>query len=657
MYFTRIELHNYGIYRGSHSMDLQDRTGKRNITLIGGLNGRGKTTLHDAILIALYGKQALKYIQEKARSYDRLLLEHINKHATDDETYIAVSFKLDSETHLRVKRGWRLNGQKIELQLIVEKNGIVDKYLGESWNYYVEEVLPFGIARFFFFNNEKITQLADDTSFEQIKSSIKSAIGVTAIEKTINHIDEVIRRKKIAIQNFEHSEVNQGYKEVEAKISEIDAAMAEAIRQKNIIEQRRENLAAESEAKEKEFWASGGELGRNRDIIKAEMQKISHDVEEIQNKIIQLSSDASTPLFMCRNLVSQAYDNEKNVREEETRRRSDEIIVELYDRIIKKIDDRNFDIHVSLAIKQIIGEEIKEYVSTIPSPKHVSLSATSMMLFEKLISSAFQGITQQISFLISKAESQENELLNLDAHLGNTDDKAMAMKLFEALKDIDKEKALADESYTRQLAHIESLKQQRESFVAKRISFIKAIAEKENVNDDNARIVKYAAMSIEVLTEFKVRLQCEKLSHLSDTITNCFKKLVEKDSLVSRIVIDSKTLDITLLDTDGKELLKNQLSAGEQQMFAISIVWALALTSGYKAPVLIDTPLARLDSAHRANFIVKYLPEASSQVIVLSTDEEVYGKYLDLIRENIVDYYTLQYHENEQCTTIVKGYF
>lgn len=92
-------------------------------------------------------------------------------------------------------------------------------------------------------------------------------------------------------------------------------------------------------------------------------------------------------------------------------------------------------------------------------------------------------------------------------------------------------------------------------------------------------------------------------------------------------------------------------------MFAISIVWALALTSGYKAPVLIDTPLARLDSAHRANFIAKYLPEASSQVIVLSTDEEVYGRYLDLIRENVVEYYTLLYHEDEQCTTIVKGYF
>ena len=92
-------------------------------------------------------------------------------------------------------------------------------------------------------------------------------------------------------------------------------------------------------------------------------------------------------------------------------------------------------------------------------------------------------------------------------------------------------------------------------------------------------------------------------------------------------------------------------------MFAISIVWALALTSGYKAPVIIDTPMARLDSAHRANFVSKYLPEASSQVLVLSTDEEIQGHYLDLIRDNVIESYTLLYREDEQCTSIVQGYF
>lgn len=286
-----------------------------------------------------------------------------------------------------------------------------------------------------------------------------------------------------------------------------------------------------------------------------------------------------------------------------------------------------------------------------------NMSATSMMLYQRLIAEVFQSITQRIDSLVNHVDAQESELMSLDAHLGAADEKTLAMQLFDALKSVEGEKALADAEYQRQLDSIESLKRQREMLVAKRIQLIKAIAEKEQANDDNARIVKYAAMSIEVLREFKVRLQREKVAKLSSTATKCFRELVEKDSLVSEIKIDPTTLDVTILDLDGNELLKSQLSAGEQQMFAVAIVWALALTSGYKAPVIIDTPMARLDSSHRANFVTKYLPAASSQVMVLSTDEEVYGRYLDLVRDNVVDYYTLLYREEEQCTSIVHGYF
>lgn len=658
MYFTKVELQNFGIYKGTHEMCLTDKVGNRNITLVGGLNGRGKTTFHDAILIALYGKQALKYIQEKARSYDKLLLDHINKHAKNEETYVAVSLCLDDGTDIRVKRVWSAKGKKIEQETIVEKNGVVDKYLGESWSYYIEEILPFGIARFFFFNNEKITQLADDTSFEQIKSSIKSAIGVSAIEKAIEHADEVIRRKKNALAAFEKSEENVGYQEVEKQIEDIDARLAEATKQANELEKRCETLAATLEVKEKEFWSSGGDLSRNRDAIKLEMQKISSEVARVQEEIMQLAVDASTPLFMCRNLVSQSYDAELSLQRSEAKLYSDRVIVNLHQQIMDRLADCGLSTADLNAVKLIINDVLVGHLPEDTSNEPIkNMSATSMMLYQRLIAEVFQKITQRIELLVNHVDAHESELMSLDAHLGAADEKTLAMQLFDALKSIEAEKAIADSDYQRHLDQIESLKRQREMLVAKRIQLIKAIAEKEHANDDNARIVKYAAMSIEVLSEFKVRLQREKVAKLSSTATNCFRELVQKESLVSEIRIDSTTLDVTIIDIDGKELLKSQLSAGEQQMFAVAIVWALALTSGYKAPVIIDTPMARLDSSHRANFVTKYLPAASSQVMVLSTDEEIYGRYLDLVRDNVVDYYTLLYREEEQCTSIVHGYF
>ena len=658
MYFTKVELHNFGIYKGTHEMRLVDKVGQRNITLVGGLNGRGKTTFHDSILIALYGKQAQKYINERSRSYDRLLLDHINKDASDGETYVAVSLILDDGTHLRVKRSWAAKGGRAEQHILVEKDGSIDKYLGENWNYYIEEILPFGIARFFFFNNEKITQLADDISFEQIKASIKSAIGISTVEKAIDHADEVIRRKKKALEAFEKSEINTGYQEVDAQITSIDDKIAEATKKANALEREFEKVAASLEAREKEFWASGGDLSRSRDAIKLEMRKISAEVEQIRSDILRLAVDASTPLFMCRKLVVQSYNAAATLPTSESLRYTSEKISDYHRRIMEGLDTLGLSKADLLSVKTLISSILNAQLPQSAEPRQSQrMSATTIMLYKRLISEVFQSITQKIDQLIVQEETQENQRMSLDAHLGTADEKTLAMQLFDALKSLEADKAIAEAERKRQSDMIESLHRQRDVLVAKRVQLMKAIAEKEHTNDDNARIVKYAAMSIVALNEFKVRLQRAKIAQLSQTATQCFRSLVEKDSLIRAIKVDTDTLDVTIWGSDGKEVLKTQLSAGEQQMFAVSIIWALALTSGYKAPVVIDTPMARLDSSNRANFVTKYLPAASSQVVVLSTDEEINGRYLDMIRGNVADYYTLLYNEDAQCTSIVSGYF
>lgn len=657
MFFTKVELHNFGIYNGTHEMALTDKIGKRNITLVGGLNGRGKTTFHDAILLSLYGKQALKYIQENERSYDKLLVDHINKHATDENTYVSVSLCLDDGTDICVKRSWKLSGKKLQQDIEVKKNGVIDKYLGENWNYYIEEILPFGIARFFFFNNEKITQLANDSSFDQIKESVKSAIGVTTIEKAITHLDEVIRRKKNALHAFENSAENQEFKGIEQQLNDINGRIEAAIHHASELELECQEHAVRVETKEHEFWASGGDLSRNRESIKNEMQKISAERDAIQAEIIQLASDPSSPLLLCHDLVIQAYARASRLQEDNAQRYADEQMMQAFQRILIKLRDLSLGLDELNQVKLILEEEMTVHVPDAAGVPTQALTATTEMLYKRLISELFQSVPQKVLNLTNQVDDQESQIMNLDAHLEATDDRTIAMRLYDALKEYEREKTIADEELKKQYEQVESLKKQKDILMNRRIQLIKAITEKENKNDNNTRIIKYAAMSMEVLNEFKKRLQSEKVATLSSKVTDCFKELVEKDTLVSKIEIDPSSLDVTILDYDGQELLKNQLSAGEQQMFAVSVVWALALTSGYKAPVVIDTPMARLDSSNRSNFVKNYLPAASSQVIVLSTDEEIHGRYHDMIRDYVVDYYTLLYREEEQCTSIIHGYF
>lgn len=657
MYFTKVELHNFGIYQGTHEMLLTDKIGKRNITLVGGLNGRGKTTFHDAILLSLYGKQAHRYIQENERSYEKLLIDHINKHSTDDNTYVSVSLCLDDGTEITVKRSWRMNGKRIQQDIEVRKNGIIDKYLGENWSYYIEEILPFGIARFFFFNNEKITQLANDSSFDQIKESIKSAIGVTTIEKAITHLDEVIRRKRNALDAFENSAENIEYKEVEQQLVDINGRIEAAIHHASELELKCQECLVRAEMKEREFWASGGDLSRNRETIKEEMHKISAERDAIHAEILQLASDPSSPLLLCRDLVVESYERASQLQENNAKKYADEQMMLTFQRILERLRALVIERDAYDQVIQIIEDEMTSHVPVIDGVPSQALTATTRMLYEKLISDYFQSVPQRVLTLTSQVEDQESQLMNLDAHLEATDDKTMAMRLYEALKEYERERTLADEELKRQNEQVESLKKQKEILLNRRIQLIKIITEKLNKNDNNTRIIKYAAMSMEVLGEFKKRLQSEKVAALSTKITECFKVLVEKDTLVSRIAIDETSLDVTIYDFDNHILLKSQLSAGEQQMFAVSVVWALALTSGYKAPVVIDTPMARLDSSNRTNFVMNYLPAASTQVIVLSTDEEIHGRYHDMIREYVTDYYTLLYREEDQCTSIVHGYF
>lgn len=531
MYFTKIELHNFGIYEGTHVMSLSPKNGQRNITLVGGLNGRGKTTFHDAILLALYGRNALKYIQEKERSYERLLLNRLNKHASDGSAYISISMKLDDGTDIRIIRKWTKRKNKAVQEFRVEKNGTVDGLLGENWDFYIDEILPFGIARFFFFNNEKITQLADDVSFEQIKVSIKSAIGISAIEKAIEHLDSIVQRKEKALRDFEDSEENQGYRETSRQIGEVDERLSKARDRANNLEFQLEELTATVDAREREFWAAGGNLSKNRETIKAEKERLANDTEKTHDNIMKLASDAASPLYMCRELVAKVYNTNQAFQKSQMERHSDEFRHDSYLRIVDRIRGFGFPDELYDELITVLSEELLKPLSEANELSNINFAGTSMLMLEQLLTDTFKQFPFKVRSLLDKVEQQESELMNLDSHLDAADDKTVAMRLYDALKDVENERSAVDAEYKQQLGHIQVLTNERASLSAKRSKFIKAITAKENTNDDNARMIRYAAMSIDVLTELKIRLQRQKVEKLSDTVTNCFKALVEKESL------------------------------------------------------------------------------------------------------------------------------
>ena len=138
---------------------------------------------------------------------------------------------------------------------------------------------------------------------------------------------------------------------------------------------------------------------------------------------------------------------------------------------------------------------------------------------------------------------------------------------------------------------------------------------------------------------------------------NCFNQLCRKHGLVKRIEIDPRNFAVTLYDRQNRSIPKAELSAGEKQIYAISMLWGLAKTSGRPLPMIIDTPLGRLDSDHRCRLIEHYFPYASHQVVVLSTDTELDKQNFEMLSPHVSHAYHLAYDQIQGSTKAEESYF
>ena len=155
MIFTEIIIHNFGVYKGRHIIDLTPESSKKPIILFGGLNGGGKTTFLDALQLTLYGKFA-KCSNRGELSYHDYLKETINRYVSPEEGAAIelefIYFNEGERTTFRIKRFWKSTGKNIKETMEVLKNGKLDLAMSSQWYEYVDEFIPSNISGLFFFD-------------------------------------------------------------------------------------------------------------------------------------------------------------------------------------------------------------------------------------------------------------------------------------------------------------------------------------------------------------------------------------------------------------------------------------------------------------------------------------------------------------------------
>ena len=174
---------------------------------------------------------------------------------------------------------------------------------------------------------------------------------------------------------------------------------------------------------------------------------------------------------------------------------------------------------------------------------------------------------------------------------------------------------------------------------------------------DSERFVVFSEKTQIIMDEFKKRVLEHHILKLENFIKECFNFLIRKKEFLEKVKIDINNFELLLFDKKNRNIETSTLSAGERQLLAVAILWALAKASNKLSPTIIDTPLGRLDSKHRLNLVEKYFPNASHQVILLSTDEEINKNYLNIMKDSVSKSYLINFDPKLNGSVVEKGYF
>ena len=186
---------------------------------------------------------------------------------------------------------------------------------------------------------------------------------------------------------------------------------------------------------------------------------------------------------------------------------------------------------------------------------------------------------------------------------------------------------------------------------------VEKLYEKHHVSKEKADFIEECDAIANLLNQYTVRLRKNKVHLLQEKTFEMYRMLSSKTGLIKDILIDDKSYEIKMIDRNGHEIRKSSLAAGEKEVFALSLLWGLAQTSQLQLPILIDTPLSRLDSTHRDNIINHYFPNAGQQVIILSTDTEIDKDYYRKLQPYLSGAASLEFEPRQELTTVKQGYF
>ncbi|GGP23790.1 DNA sulfur modification protein DndD [Silvimonas iriomotensis] len=633
---TQIAIENLGPFRERQTIDL-DVKGDRPVILIKALNGSGKTTLLTALQIGLYGYKAIN--PARRSEYDQLIAGLQRKDAVSNAVVdLTLSIEIGAyKQTLLVHREWEPHKSSPKEQFAVFSNGMRDLEYTEMWDEFINSILPVELVQLFLFDGEKIESLANPERLPHLlRRATEVFLGLGGIDTLANDLKALERRaasKKDTANSLDKAradadDFDRQLKEVNDRIDILIQRQGQAHSELDAAQRRLEAFSVAAQRNGLTAYQQAAQLNEQAKIAK-QQHEIAH------NGLVHALEDPFLPLQWIKPL----WERYRAQMQQEKQARHANLLAGEF----AKRDERILQLlaiqtpQAKDTVASLLRQDLKRFA--VPQgPEPILLLGADPLEIEPRLEQA----AHQLKKATAEVENAAKMLEQTQLSAAQIPAKEQLSDIFDGMQHHTKAVADAErelQGLTTELSEARAMQTHLENRWNASLQRMRAELK------DNALELKAldaSARAKKALAIFRERLLASKAQWLADMITTEFKRLLRKRNLVSKVVVDPTSYAVAIEDVRGHVLPMERLSAGERQILAIAVLSALISERKGRFPVVVDTPLARLDRKHREALINNFFAKISHQVLVLSTDEEVEGSV----------YQTLQRHLNREYELI-----
>ncbi len=664
MWLSSIGLKNFKSYR-EQLFEFPAPKDGRNLILVGGVNGHGKTTLLEALYVGLYGEEALNHkaldrAGLKAKSYGHFLETAFYKHALregEDRMEVMVEFSRADRGAIRVVRKWFFNstGKYDDQKLILQtraQNG--------DWSNQPEEMLhellashaiPPWLAPFFFFDGEKISALADEDRTGWIVNGLENLLGVVLVQELRQRLTDYSTKKMKEAGGVNEARVVELKTKRDQEASELGQLATEIEElQTRFTEQQQERdhcTSLLSELAQGSNARTVVEVAEARSRAEQEEKKTWEQLRELLSgplplQLIRRNLRLSLEHSLAGEASLSAWERDKETKQPRWEKFRDTFFSSDWLRVMVLLPGARESLEKTLA-------EAWDSLFN-PRPADCSDSVWHGYLQEqerrKLVDMQ-HGVglsAETLRQTVAAHQQAEQEKWRLQQELirlqgaGGQDKAAEIERLRntltaaqQALSELDRE--LGSKVNTHKALRTE-VDDWTKTYERERKKLVEGHPERIAARE--------AERVVDMIDDLLPALFEIKLSALSESVTRIFRSLHSKDQ-VHRIRIETNG-QARLLSVEGTEITLAK-SHGESKLFVLALVSALAEVTGYRVPLIVDTPLTSLSADHCRNLFDHWVSDKERQVILLAQDKEIDGEDYRRLAPFIAKTYLLKHRQ------------